>query len=201
MANSIEESNIKLEKEIKKKKRKNILIIILIIIIFLIPILLYVAGYRIGKIGYEKVSSNLVSSIEITENEIEWGKIVDLDIFSNPEFDNKKMIAPKSTSTYKFAIENKTNKQVVYNILMNETNEFNINMKYKLKLDNVYIIGDETTFVDVDEMNLNNIIVMPNSTNLYTLEWYWEEDENDTSIGERAYAEYKLNIKIDSQYY
>lgn len=197
-----EELEEELKKEKRKKKRKDIIIVILILLLLLIWTILYMAGYRIGKIGYDTVSTETpLYIIEITENEIDWGDIEDLNIFSNPEFENKKIIAPRSQSSYKFAIENKLDNKVVYNIAMSETNEYNVNMKYKLKLDNVYIVGDEDTWVDVEDMQLDKVIVMPNSKNIYTVEWYWEDANNDTEIGKQIYAEYKLHINIEADIY
>ena len=52
------------------------------------------------------------------------------------------------------------------------------------------------------EANLESIIVAPNSTNFYTLEWYWEDnDRQDTIIGSLSYAEYKLRVKVGAQIY
>lgn len=190
-------------KELKNEKRKSqrraLWIIILIIIIILLLCFCYLMFNKLGKIGYEQTSSEIVDSIQITENDIDINKIEDLNIFCNPEFGEKKMIAPQSYSTYNFKIENVTNNNIKYNISMEEINRFNINMKYKLKLDNIYIIGNKDEWVDAEKLNINDVIVTADSRNIYTLEWYWADAENDTDIGKAVYAEYKLNINISAQ--
>ena len=193
------DTEISLEEEKNKSKKRAIIIIVLIIFILLLIFFFYLLGKRIGKIGYEKTSANPVNVIKITEKNVDFEKIDDLNIFSNPEFSGKKMIAPRSKSSYDFKIENTTNKNVKYHINMTEVNELDINMKYKLKLDNIYIIGNKDEWADVEDLVINDIIVTENSRNIYTLEWFWEDAPNDTSIGEAVYAEYKLKINITSE--
>ena len=47
-----------------------------------------------------------------------------------------------------------------------------VNMKYKLKMDNIYIKGNADNYVTLDELNLNDIVVLKDSINIFTLEWY-----------------------------
>ncbi len=59
-----------------------------------------------------------------------------------------------------------------------------VNMKYKLKMDNIYIKGNADNYVTLDELNLNDIVVLKDSINIFTLEWYWEDDDElDTCVG------------------
>lgn len=190
-----------LEQEKKKRKRQMILFIIFIILIILIHIFFYLMGYRIGKIGYEEVSTEPMDIIKVTENDTNWENIEDLNIFSNSQFNYEKIIAPMSKGEYKFKIENTLDENIKYNIKLTEKNSFKVNMKYRLKLDNVYVVGTEEKWEDIQNLNLNNVIVTKNSANVYTLEWYWEEASNDTEIGKMLYADYKLNISIDSKVY
>lgn len=76
-------------------------------------------------------------------------------------------------------------------------------MKYKLKLDNVYIKGNEDTYQNLDNINIKEIIVPKDSINIYTLEWYWEDDDkNDTKIGEQEENQYyTLNLEINAKEY
>ena len=182
----------------KENIEKIILIIIIIILIFLITF--YIVIYKMGKIGQE-VSNIPIKTIEITQNNMNWNEIKDLEIFSNPEFSNEKIIIPKSKGSYEFVISNKLNERVKYNINLKEKNELNVNMKYRLKLNNIYVIRNKDTWVDIEELNLNEVISEKNSSNIYTLEWYWEEDTNDTQIGKQVYAEYKCSIEVISEIY
>ena len=57
-------------------------------------------------------------------------------------------------------------------------------MKYRLKIDNVYIRGNTEDFIDIDNLDISDIIVLKDSINIFTLEWYWENNgEIDTMIG------------------
>ncbi len=194
-----------IEKELNKNKRKNKILIIIIILLIIILLLMCLLGYKIGKIGYSTVNSSGTTSdenidlIEITdENGATW-KNNKLQIFKNEKFNGEKIIAPKSKGTYKFYIKNKVGNDITYNIsLLDEMSHF-VNMKYKLKLNDVYICGNKDEYVGIDELNVDNIVLTKDSTTLYTLEWYWEdEDELDTFVGsleDDQYYTLKLNVQ------
>ncbi len=204
----LETKTEKLEKSERQNKTKNKIIIILIIIILL---LLCVLGYRIGKIGYTvKETTGPVETIEpdekidaikIISEGITWGENTRLNIFNNEKFNGEKIIAPRSSGTYKFYVKNELKDNINYDInVLDDMSNF-VNMKYKLKLNNVYVCGDEKTYVTIDELNLEDIILTRDSTSLYTLEWYWEDDdERDTYIGSLKTDEYyTLGLKIQAE--
>ncbi len=191
----IEEYEVEQKQEIKQK--------IILIIIIIIILLLCLLSYRIGRIGY-KEAFNLVAGedikvIEVTNDDIKATKNTELDIFKNVKFDDQKIIAPKSEGARKFYIKNITNKDIIYNINLAEEKRLPINMKYRLKMDNIYIRGDENTYVDINQLNIKDIVVLKDSANIFTLEWCWQDDDPvDTSIGSSKTDEYytlKLNIK------
>jgi hypothetical protein len=126
-----------------------------------------------------------------------------LDIFINEKFDGQKIIAPGSIGSCKFCIRNLTDEDISYNINFFEESEYVVNMKYKLKIDNVYIRGNQEEYVDVENLDVENIVVLKDSSNVYTLEWYWEDDdENDTIIGSQEIDQYyTLNLEINSTEY
>ena len=185
--------------ENEKKENKKLILIILIIIIL---ILLFIIGKIIGKIGYIDTSSEPLNLIEVTQDDIGWDMLEELEIFKNQKYENKNMIAPKSTGTYSFCVNNTTDKSLVYDLQLREINDYKINMKYKLKLENVYVAGSNENWLNVENVNLENVIIAANSTNFYTLEWYWTDDDiQDTKIGSLNYADYTLRIKIGAQIY
>ena len=73
-----------------------------------------------------------------------------------------------------------------------------VNMKYKLKIDNVYIRGDSENYTTINNLDVDEIVVLKDSTNIFTLEWYWEDNDSlDTAIGsEKDTQYYKLNLQI-----
>lgn len=104
-----------------------------------------------------------------------------------------------SSSSYHFVVKNTFNEKLIYSIKTEEINKLGVNMKYRLKLNNVYVIGNETTYVNIQNLNLNNVILFENSSDIYTLEWKWENSDNDTKIGESEYGDYKLKLNIQSE--
>ena len=160
-------------------------------------------GYKLGKIGFDgEISVFNPEAAEIIKVTDESGMIVDnvsLNIFNNEKFNNEAMIAPSSYGKYYFYISNVSNKRVKYDIVFSDKMTNKINMKYKLKIDGVYIRGNENEYISIDELNIDNINLMKDSTNSFVLEWYWEDDDiNDTYIGELKEKQYyKLNLKVN----
>ena len=72
-------------------------------------------------------------------------------------------------------------------------------MKYRLKLNNVYIVGDENNYEDLNKLSLEDIKILEKSKCLYTLEWKWEDSENDIEIAKNGLATYRLYIEIFSK--
>lgn len=132
-------------------------------------------------------------NIKVKDNNIFWSSTSNLKIFSNPLYNNDSVIAPESSNTYKFMIRNKTAFDVKYSISFIETNNYNINMKYRLKKDNNYVVSD---WVDYDELDLSDISLAKSNTHTYYLEWKWFSSDNDTSIGNTLNTDYKLDISI-----
>ncbi|MBR6689457.1 MAG: hypothetical protein IKL68_05525 [Clostridia bacterium] len=187
-------------KRIQKRDRIQKIILIIIIIILL---LLCIVVYRVGKIGYSEhivptPGMESVSLIKVTAGDMEIKKDSQLDIFKNAKFDYKNIIAPKSKGEYTFCVKNTTDKNISYNIKFEEEMQYHINMKYKLKIDNVYIRGSENEYVDIEELSVEDIVGTKESINMYTLEWYWEDDDkNDTIVGRQNIdQEYTLHLEI-----
>ena len=75
-----------------------------------------------------------------------------------------------------------------------------INMKYKLKIDNIYIRGNEDEYVSIEELKVDDIVVLEDSNNIYTLEWKWvDNDIADTYVGSlKEIQTYTLKLKINA---
>jgi len=121
------------------------------------------------------------------------------DIFENRYYDNKK-IAPGVSGTYEFDIINNRKSKVKYKIDTSNTNSSNINLKYRLKRDNEYVIGNESTWVSISSLNLTNVLLNSKSTHSYILEWKWPYEDGidniDTQIGKDGNSKYELNISV-----
>lgn len=204
---NISKNNFKYEniEENINKKNNNVIIILCIIIILLLCLL----GYKVGKLG----CSTTPTAGDVTEGKLDIIIVKDengtefssqsanLNIFNNTAFDGEKIIAPHSMGTYQFYIKNEMGNDITFNIrFLDEMNHF-VNMKYKLKINNVYVCGDKSSYVNLSELNLDEIILMKNSSMLFTLEWYWEDnDELDTIAGtqsnyEKEYYTLRINLQ------
>lgn len=210
-----------MDREIEKLRRKNNmsknLNVILIILIILMLNFGYMLGYKMGKIkNYQDTATKSENNIgqnnnqnttdmiiEVSQGDLEIKKDTLLDIFNNGKFNGEKIIAPGSKGEFQFCIRNKANRDISYDISFEDEKQYKVNMKYKLKLDNVYIKGNEDTYQNLDNINIKEIIVPKDSINIYTLEWYWEDDDkNDTKIGEQEENQYyTLNLEINAKEY
>ena len=182
--------------EIYNQKRKIKISRTMILIIILIILLLLFTCIRVASIGFNSVEAWEVDNIELTAENLQITNNTKLNIFSELNGDNK--IAPMSKGTYRFSVKNNSNYDMIYDIKFEDDMTNYINMKYRIKIDNIYIKGNDNKYVSLDELNLENIIVPKHSINVYTLEWCWEnDDENDTKIGtmkEDQYYYFKMEI-------
>ena len=74
-------------------------------------------------------------------------------------------------------------------------------MKYKLKKGNTYLVDQ---YVSYEQLNINDMLLNSNKTDVYSLEWKWvgDNDNNDTTIGKSAKEEdinYSLKINIEAE--
>ena len=96
----------------------------------------------------------------------------DLDIFSNPNYNNQKIIMPEAKNTYIFFIENATSQSVITKIKFIETNTENINMKYKIK------VGEQevnATWESATNIAAQDFSIPINNKVPIVIDWYWQE--------------------------
>lgn len=131
-------------------------------------------------------------TLSVNDSDKTWSTNTEIRIF------DVSQIAPGDGSTYEFIVNNNTEGNVKYNITFAENNVANVNMLYKLKRNDEYISGDETTWVKYNELNLNDRILNKNTMDTYNIEWKWIDAENDTAAGRMIGAKYRLDIKVDA---
>lgn len=185
------------KRQFSRESLKKIIYILIIIIIILILLLVW----KIGRIGIDERPTSgktYTDGIVVTEDDIGIEKDTKLNIFNNEKFEGEKIIAPHSQGTYKFYIKNKSNRDINYNIKFSDEMKKFVNMKYRLKIDNIYIRGNEEGYTTIENLDVNNITVPKDSINVFTLEWYWEDnDELDTKVGTSEERYYTINLKIE----
>ena len=131
--------------------------------------------------------------VTILDKNIVWESENKLRIFENPVFHFDETIAPESTNVYQFVIKNTTEYDLKYNVNFMETNQFNINMKYKLKKNDEYVIDE---YVSASELKLDEFSLNKGESDTFYLEWKWVSSSNDTEVGSNPSSSYQLSIEV-----
>ena len=124
-----------------------------------------------------------------------WNGSNDLNIFTKSAYAMEGKIAPESSNVYQFMIRNTTDYKLKYKINFIETNSYHINMKYKLKKNDTYLVDH---YVSANELNIDNMIININENDTYYLEWKWISSDNDNSIGANPEAKYGIRIEVEA---
>lgn len=132
----------------------------------------------------------------VKDDDISWDGTTKAKIFSNSMYELNDIIAPESSNTYQFVVKNATDYRLKYEIKFKEKNHYHINMKYKLKKNDTYIIDH---YVSYNELNISNIILNSRANDTYYLEWKWISSENDTEIGKNPDSKYELKIEVKAE--
>ena len=123
-----------------------------------------------------------------------------LKIFENAAFEYTNKIVPGVSNTYDFKVHNETANAIRYNIEFSENSEYPINLRYRLKRSNEYVIGSDSEWVGASEL-ISALKELPkDAVDSYSLDWEWPyesgSDTLDTEIGEKMASEYSLEIMI-----
>ncbi len=196
---------VSLKSSNNKKQNEIYYIYVLSTIIVFLFIILIMLCFRVGRIGYNYLSiwDTKHKTLTIENKDLKINTNTKINIFNNNLFENKKIIAPMSKGKTEFIMKNNTNEDVEYHFrFVDEMNNF-VNMKYRLKMDNVYIRGNKNEYISIDNLDVENVILPKDSISIYTLEWFWEsEDEKDTYVASQENDQsYTLNLYIFSQAY
>lgn len=178
-------------------------ILLAIIIILLITIILLLHNYKkfinnnnklTGNIDVFEVDCNCNNSgLAVSDNDLTWRSLNKLNVFKNPVYQMDEVIAPGSSNSYHFVIKNNSDCSLVYSLSFLENNQFKVNMKYRLKKNDKYIIED---WVSEDELSSDETVLNSNEQDEYLLEWKWFDSDNDTEVGALTDASYSLSIEI-----
>ena len=128
---------------------------------------------------------NKSGMLKIYDNDVDWSSKNELRIFSNPVYNFKNIVAPGSHNMYKYIVNNNEKFDVLYGLKFLEDNKDSINMKFKLKRNGDYIIGDDLNWESLNNKVINDLPLGINS---------YDEGRNDIS----SYGEYFFNSKTKS---
>ena len=136
--------------------------------------------------------------LKVYDNDVDWSSKNELRIFSNPVYNFKNIVAPGSHNMYKYIVNNNEKFDVLYGLKFLEDNKNSINMKFKLKRNGEYIIGDDLNWESLNNKIINDLPLGINSYDVYLLEWKWMDGKDDTKAGFNQ-SDYKLNIEIKAK--
>ncbi len=146
---------------------------------------------------------NGIITIDLTDKDGEFEDGRKIGIFPNT-------IHPGSNGVYTFTIKNTENVPVQYALNLSEMyNDEPISefpMRYKLKMNNLYIVNtwNKDTWLDGNELVYSQLVIPPKSNTDFSLEWEWPfengQDKEDTDFGVDN-GEYSLFLTITAQYY
>ncbi len=137
-----------------------------------------------------------LGELVVEDDQIIWNTTNEINVFDTTFGDSNMKIAPESTGMYEFSVQNKTNYILKYSITFNENNNYHINMKYKLKKNDAYVISN---YVSYDQLIGTDLILNKNEVDSYVLEWKWVSSDNDTEIGSNPASKYGLTIIIEAE--
>ena len=145
--------------------------------------------------GNEDPGNTSISVYDKDHSKITWNGATDLEIFTNPVYEFDSVVAPESENTYQFVVKNDTKYDLKYSISFEETNPYNINMKYKLKKNKKYVVDHNVSY---KELKLLSQKLDVNKSDTYYLEWKWISTDHDNYAGENS-AKYNLKIIIKAE--
>ena len=163
------------------------------LIIFIISALIW------ASVLPQSLAAQVTMEVYQQEGRKAFGQETSLDIFNDPKLDGQKLVHPFTKGSYTFAVCNNSDSDPLpYSLDINGTNPDEIPLVFSLQKSGEYIYGgeDKTAMIPLSEINLPEVNLDGNKTDIYTLKWEWEteSDEIDTAIGNIGTQTFKLII-------
>lgn len=177
------------------RRGNHVWVLFLVLLLVLITLLTFIlTAYFLTRSGNVDYAPVLFIATEDGEN---WEDTENLPVFMNERFGDSK-IAPGMRGSYRFTFENRNANTLLYGLSFTQTNEYGIEIVYRLKRDGAYIAG-AVGYVALDGLGIGDLTIEPHSATIFELEWYWRDnDEADTQAGENS-AVYTLAISLTEQ--
>ena len=145
----------------------------------------------------EDTDKDIIGKVFVDDKDGNYIYQQNLNIFNNAAFNYTNKIAPGVSNTYEFKVNNTSNVDIKYYVEMYEQSDYNINLKYRLRRNGSYVIGSEDNWVSANELKTEFKNLKASNYDSFELDWKWfDDDVNDTNIGENMTSEYKLNIRF-----
>lgn len=152
--------------------------------------------------GKEDEEEDEPEEFTVFDKKVTWGNTTVVDIFEKPIYGYNRKIAPGDHNAYKFTVKNLTKYNLKYDMTFDENNDYQMDLRYKLKKNGSYVISNYVTY---DQLDLTNQLIDSKSSDVYILEWKWLGDESDSTGKDNkdkaaaGVATYKLKIKIEAE--
>ena len=145
----------------------------------------------------ESASRDVDSTITIVERD---GTVAEevWNIFGAEKAD--KILFPGRNYIYHFTVINDHDVDILFNISFTADNNADVPIRYKLESPSGYLFGSELSWVDLFDMNVENISIPANSSVTFALHWMWrsESDRKDTIIGNLDDTHYTIYVEYSS---
>ena len=149
--------------------------------------------------GNNGTNDNIIDSdinFIVTENSKSWNQLSNLNIFKD-EYSRSNKIYPGLSGKYEFRVENKSDFEVEYKINMQALKNADINLKYKIIKNGIYLNNE---YMDIDKIFIPNYDISSGKVDTYVIDWKWiDNDSVDTEIGKNAEKiNYILKILVNA---
>ena len=162
---------------------------------------LFVAMAATARMEAVAAAPDILSVTEKESGRV-WEEGQELDIFDSAYYGGK-VIAPGSTGTYSFFVQNQTDLAAACQVSFAEQNPAGVPVRYRLLEDGAYLSGDDSTWVDISGLVAAARSLGPGEGIEYTLEWKWDtaDDATDTLLGiaARDGLTYTLDISVAAE--
>lgn len=131
-----------------------------------------------------------------------WKQNSEINIFSSSQYNTVEFIAPGDRGEYAFVVKNENTHAISYTISFKENNDTNFSLRYRLSDQTRYLIGGSNYWVEVDNLSTKAVQLLPGATQVFILEWYWDEtisDENDSLNGLYRNT-YNIEITVSAEF-
>lgn len=138
----------------------------------------------------------------LENNAVNWHQLEQLDIFSNPEFNGEKLIAPGTAGSYYFTLKNNSAFEITAKLTIADINEWDIPMKFRLRTNYEYVYGGSNTWLTSEEFasKVMKVNLPAKTEQKYIIDWQWvfyedhQRDVDDTYLGNAAYYHYAEQV-------
>ena len=162
-----------------QEKKSNNRALNTVLIVFVAVLIVIAISLLVLLLAFQK---GTIPEFKITDKDGAWGANGTVAVFDDA-------IKPGSSGEYDFVINNVVNSKLCYTFVMeekyaDENTEWKSFLQYRLKMNGTNIKSEE--WLTASELSFSDITILPNTKQLFTLEWRWAWDENDeidTNIG------------------